>query len=344
MPEGNEEQRIAAIIFGRTIIGTARAAGVAVSTLVERLGIEPDDLEDPELWLPARKVEEFLALVGDKKGLSAPGLWVGEQICAEAADLVGYAMRTATNLGEAYRTAARYYGLVGTGVEVYYRESDDYGHLIHAVTPDRVQGRRHRDELIVASVVTLGRHITGQRWMPHHISFQHGRPDDASAHVALFGENVRFREPATEIVIDRATASLESHMADGALHDILERYAQTLLREQSGMVPLLRKLRETILHTLPAGDITVDGVASALNMSSRTLQRRLREHGTTYGDVLRQTRQYMAEGLLGESTTSVDEIAFMLGYSNTPAFSRAFKEWTDVSPTALRRHGRGDNG
>jgi AraC-like DNA-binding protein len=68
-------------------------------------------------------------------------------------------------------------------------------------------------------------------------------------------------------------------------------------------------------------------------VSLRTLQRRLAEEGTSYGEVLRCTRRDLACAYLSESGWSITEIAFSLGFADMSSFSRAFRRWTGTSPS-----------
>jgi AraC-like DNA-binding protein len=72
-------------------------------------------------------------------------------------------------------------------------------------------------------------------------------------------------------------------------------------------------------------------------MSSRKLQRQLQSAGTTFNTILNEIRQDLAQNYLGEENNSMTEIAFLLGFSESSAFSRAFKRWMGVSPTEYRK-------
>jgi AraC-like DNA-binding protein len=344
MRRTNREQLISATILKRAILGTARAAGADTDRYLAQLGHGRSKLDDPDAWLPATTVEDFLDWLGQEFDHPAPGIWVGEKVSPESADLLGYAMRTSSSLGEAFGIASRYYGLVGTGVEVYYREIDSLGLFTHAVPPGLGSGRRHRDELLVASLVTLGRSITSTRWDPSWVTFQHAEPEDVGPHRVLFGDRVRFAEPATELAVEGNVTALPCLAADEALHHILDRYARSLVGPADEHPPVVHKLRDVIMRSLPAGDLSLGSSARALGMSARTLQRRLREAGTSHKELLQQTRYYLAERYLRSPELSIDEVSFLLGYANTPSFTRAFKEWSGVPPTEYRVRESGASG
>jgi AraC-like DNA-binding protein len=100
---------------------------------------------------------------------------------------------------------------------------------------------------------------------------------------------------------------------------------------------IAHKLKAVIIDQLPCGNVTDENVARELYMSSRTLQRHLQREDTTYTTLLNEIRQDLAEQYLTEQDISLTEIAFLLGFSESSAFSRAFKRWIGVSPSEYRK-------
>jgi len=100
---------------------------------------------------------------------------------------------------------------------------------------------------------------------------------------------------------------------------------------------ITQKVKATIIDQLPSGSVTDEAVARRLHMSSRKLQRQLQGAGTTFNTLLNEIRQDLARKYLTEEDTSITEIAFLLGFSESSAFSRAFKRWLGVSPTEYRK-------
>lgn len=344
MRRNNQKQLVSTTIFTRTIVGTARAAGADAERYLQQLGSQRALLEDPEAWLPGEVVEDFLAQIGEDFDHPSPGIWVAEHVSPDAGDVLGYAMRTSACLGDAYETAARYYGLVGTGIEVYYRVIEGRGRFTHVVPTEAAKSRRHRDELVLGSLVALGRAITGTHIMPEYVTFQHKAPSDVSHHEKLFGNRVSFEEPATEIALLDSVLDRPCVWADETLNDILDRYATSLVEANLDHPMFVQQVRSAIFKSLPAGDTSLSSTAQAMSLSPRTLQRKLRELGTSHKELLKQTRHYLAEQYLRSPQLSIDEVSFLLGYANTPAFTRAFKGWTGLPPTEYRSREIGANG
>lgn len=93
---------------------------------------------------------------------------------------------------------------------------------------------------------------------------------------------------------------------------------------------------DKIIERLPDGAPNQQQIASSLNVSNRTLQRKLREEGTSFIDLLQDTRLQLACKYLSSPGRSVVETAYLLGFSEPSTFSRAFKRWTGQSPAEYR--------
>jgi AraC-like DNA-binding protein len=100
---------------------------------------------------------------------------------------------------------------------------------------------------------------------------------------------------------------------------------------------IIQKVKAVIIDQLPSGNVTDETVARELYMSSRKLQRQLRNDGTTFTTLLTEIRQDLAQRYLREQHISLTEIAFLLGFSESSAFSRAFKRWMGVTPSEYRK-------
>jgi AraC-like DNA-binding protein len=112
--------------------------------------------------------------------------------------------------------------------------------------------------------------------------------------------------------------------------DLVQRYLAGM--REGTVVDRLRR----ILSQHLSGDASPSKLAGLLGMSGRSLQRRLQEQGTSYAQVLRDTRRDLAMSYLVQPECSITEIAFLLGFEDASAFARAFRTWTGVTPSAFR--------
>jgi len=109
------------------------------------------------------------------------------------------------------------------------------------------------------------------------------------------------------------------------------------LAAQNDRWPIADRVRGALVDLMPAGRTGAEDVAQALGISRSTLQRRLREEGTSYQDVLDATRRNMAIRYLTKTTLRADEIASVLAYRDANSFSRSFRRWTGLSPLTYRQ-------
>ncbi|MDH3790706.1 MAG: helix-turn-helix transcriptional regulator, partial [Rhodospirillales bacterium] len=124
--------------------------------------------------------------------------------------------------------------------------------------------------------------------------------------------------------------------ADNQLLKYLERHAQDVLSQRSGSRDIRHQVQTSIASRLQSGEPTIDTVARELGMSSRTLARRLSEHGVTYRELLNDLRHQLALRYLKDGWHRNSQIAYLLGFSEISAFNHAFKRWTGSTPSNIR--------
>ena len=118
---------------------------------------------------------------------------------------------------------------------------------------------------------------------------------------------------------------------------VLEPQLSKRLAELEGSVSYAERTRAVLTEAMPAGQVAIDFVARRLAVSSRTLQRRLRDEGTSFKDVVRDTRELLSRHYLGSTRLSSNEIAYLLGFEEPNSFFRAFQSWTGTTPETLRQ-------
>ena len=124
---------------------------------------------------------------------------------------------------------------------------------------------------------------------------------------------------------------------------ILDRYAAALLAKLPKPESFIECVTQLIAEELHKSEPGIEAISSRLGYAPRTLQRKLKEVGTSYQELLDKTRSQFAIQYLQEEQIAISEIACLLGFSEASAFHRAFKRWTGLSPGEFRACSYVDN-
>jgi AraC-like DNA-binding protein len=190
-----------------------------------------------------------------------------------------------------------------------------------------------------AALFTLCNANLGRKLVPLEVTLARSRPADPGPWNDFFGIEVRFGQPHNSLSISLEDADLPLTGGNPDLVAVHEDIMQEHLLKLDRDNPIYRA-RLSIMKQLPSGRVTADRLARSLNMSKRTLQRKLGEHDQTVRSLLTQVRKDLAERYIRGGKYSITEIAFLLGFADTSAFSRAFKSWFGQSPKQARESER----
>jgi AraC-like DNA-binding protein len=252
--------------------------------------------------------------------------------------LLDYLAATSPTLGAAWSQICRYLALWNEGVAIRQSLGPTEVALELRLSPaaDEPEGVRQLLGLAAATLVLAGHRYAGRPVPPRHVELACEAPADPAQWAATLGAPVSFAVPLTRIVYPPQTGDIVSATSDGALARILGRHADELLARLGDRTSWSGKVRDAILAELRRGEVHLAAVATAVAMSERTLQRRLRDEGTSFDEVLNQTRFALASSYLRDPALGIAEVAWLTGYTEIAAFYRAFRRWTGSTPTAYR--------
>ncbi|HTQ42103.1 MAG TPA: helix-turn-helix domain-containing protein [Polyangiaceae bacterium] len=168
-------------------------------------------------------------------------------------------------------------------------------------------------------------------------AFAHAEPSSLEEHRRVFGDDLHFDAPRTELEMDPAVLARPVLSADPHLCALIERHAEALLQRLPSSGSLTDRARAALVEGLRWGRTEVAAVAESLRMSARTLQRRLSAEGTSYAELLDVLRRELALRYVADHTLSLSEVAFLVGFADQTTFHRAFARWTGRTPGAFRK-------
>ncbi|UJR83913.1 Hypothetical protein I5071_59840 [Sandaracinus amylolyticus] len=327
------------------VLHCAEKLGADRARILERVGLTPDRLKDPEAHIPLPTHHQLWETAIEECGDRALPLRVAEDSDPAKFSVLGYTCMTAATVREALDRLARFLSLFLQGETLTLEQQAEEARLtLHQTAPRRL-GRELSGESTMAKIVItvrmlIGHENGGRTWSPSQVSFTHGAPTDTRPHEQLFGCSVRFGAPRTELIIPRAMLDLPLAKADPSLSAFFERHAEEMLRRMGARADATARVRRAVSEALHAGEVSETNVSRRLGWSERTLRRRLGEEGTTFRQVLDDVRRELAQGWLVQSEMAIGEVAFLLGFSESSNFHRAFKRWTGQTPDEFRRSQR----
>jgi AraC-like DNA-binding protein len=276
----------------------------------------------------------------DATGDATTPLTVGAAVPFGAYAVIDYLGASSETLGHGFVELSRYFRLVTHNVVWHVAADDRQAHV-------ELESRHVEDEDRCGFTqytlgVTLGRFrqaVSGALELSR-VELFCKRPDDPTAHRHFFGCPVDYGSARTRLWFPRKSWDLPLRRYEPALVGVLQQHADHLLEQRPADDSALADVRQHVRAHLHEGPRKLDAVARQLAVSTRTLQRRLREAGTTFQRLTEEERQRAAMRYLDNPDLAVGEVAYMLGYSEPSAFVRAFKRWTGQSPRRFRDGGR----
>lgn len=319
------------------LLEAAAARGVHADELAQAVGLPAGALTPLPETLTAdayvRLLDAGAALAQDPHF----GLHVGECVKLGAYNVYGLILLSCRDFGQALQQTLRFEGLAHDLGRSSLRVEDGMAeYRWDSALPD---ASRHLAESVFAGIQVMGSWLAGMA-LPHaQISFMHAAPEDCNAHRRIFGDKVQFGADAHRARFDAALLAWPVRNADVGLYPVLQQHAEQLLREKlraQADTGIVAQVRGAIVRNLAQDRVRLATIAEEMNITQRTLQRKLADAGVTFQQVLDRTRHELAIDYLKRDRLSLAEIAFLLGYQEQSSFCHAFKEWTGKNPGAYR--------
>lgn len=308
-------------------VSRMQARGFNAAQVLAGSGLTEADLEDA--WLAPspeayhRVISNMLKLTGDPH----LGLQIGSEYKVSDLGVLGYAALSSATLAQAREVILKYAALneyiitptnyIKNGV--WYnqlRETFPLGELL----PFAV-------EEFVSRMIALSRGLTGKAFRIRELQVTYPEPQPAGVYEEFFKCPCYFNQPKILVTLDKERLSDQIELADPEVFQLCEKQCQDLVKIKSDEANYSEKIKCMLLK-MPGKFPFLEELAKMLNKSARTLRRQLNEEGTSYQEIIEETRKELAMQYLHHTRLTPKEISYALGYSHVSNFRRAFKSWT----------------
>jgi AraC-like DNA-binding protein len=329
----------------RDVLNFAAARGVDAAGLAREAGVDPRKLADNNARLAGSSLGRLWELAAERTGDPLFGLHLGAMATPGGLGILGYAMLSSRSLGAALDRLVRYGHLYTFGIDFDVLRSGDVLRIecrvVRHVDNYLIASPRHPLECTIAAIRAVSSSLVGRTVPVRSVTLGHADPGFGhAAYEPLLGVRPLFDRGVYAVELDGRAADWPIATANNEMLDALDARADRLLAELSSGRTVTDSVMRAISRLLKEEPPRIDEVAQGLAMSSRSLQRALTEEGTTYQELLDQTRRGLAVRYLADPGAVIFEVAILLGFSEPSAFHRAFKRWTGHTPRQFQRLGR----
>jgi AraC-like DNA-binding protein len=310
--------------------------GFDPEALLDRVGIPRSALADTRTRFPKRRFQALWQAASEATGDPAIALRVSTTVRANALGIIGYLASASESRRNAFELIKGLTPLLWEDVECDLESGGEVA-FIRCRTGSHPEESRFTTEYAIGLTVTMSRVLGGGRSDPLEARFSYAAPGYADDYERILRLPVRFDAGEDGVLFPISMMDSSNPSADAALRQLLERYAARQLAEIPTNARFPQRVRACVLSMLPLGSLTADAVAARFSMSSRTLRRRLQQEATSYQEILDDVRDELARHYLTQEKRGIDEVAFLLGFSDPSAFSKAFRRWTGQTPADFVR-------
>ncbi len=322
-------------------IESAERYGLARWEMLVAAGLNKDVLENKAQRISGSALQEMLRFIIPKSGDPLFGLHTAQTIAPSSYSVLGYIAMNAANIGEAMGKIQQYEKLVGDmGLSSIIQRDDKTELHWHCRFKDPLV-KTHLIDNVLASWVTYTRWLCDSAQAPHAVMIEHPAPKSdklIQAYQQLFGCTIHFNQRYSALIVTREILELPLKHADKLLLKTLEQHASQQLSELDDDLSFSERVRHSMAFLLPTGVPRKEKIAQYLNVSERTLQRRLHEEGSSYQQILDKLRCTLAQQYLHNPAISTEDICQQLGFQELRSYHRFFKKMFAMTPGQYKKH------
>jgi AraC-like DNA-binding protein len=325
--------------FLLSLLDFAVSKGADRSALLARAEIAPTDIEDRDSRITYARYQALMRAAKDMTNDPALALHFGEAVDVAQFSIIGLIGQASNTMMEAFDQLNRYVRLIinidTDGPDRFVMRREESGLWMYDMR-SRPNDFPELGESAFAHIVTGPRRAGVPEWV-REVRYTHQAPDHSAAYQHVFSAPVHFSSDRNAMRLEERIVEHRLGVLPRYVFGVLTEHADTLLKELQASSTARGRVESLLMPVLHTGDISMEAIAAQLAVSRQTLYRDLKAENLTFEQVLDDLRHKLALEYLRGRKASVTDTAYLVGFSDPAAFSRAFKRWTGMSPRDARK-------
>ena len=310
--------------------------GCDARAIFKKAGLKPERLGDANARYSVAAMQKLWALAIEASGDDCFAYKVGRQWRPTTFHALGYTWLACETLAEGLKRIARYSRVVNSGIDVSFQHGGSCGEIVIHIQYHKITIHQGAHDAALGALMTMLRMLMGESYSPREIHCFYARPATATSFEQDLRCPILYDMPDNRIFFDNADLLRRLASANTELQKINEDLLLEKLH-QLDRACMVTRVTLAIGKKLPSGEVYEKAIAASLGVSLRTMQRQLAEQQRSFKQLLDEIRQELAEQYLANSRLSLNEITYLLGFSNQANFTRAFKRWHGMPPSSYRQ-------
>ena len=335
MSRKDGDKHSCAAFWVKGVAETLAAAKLDVVALLAEAGLNAAAMSDPDSRFPTERVSLLWELAVARSGNPAIGLVNWNIVKPASFDVLAYTMMSSPSLRSMLERVVRYVGVVSDAASFVLTEDPEGCRMTLELFGGGNPVPRQRFEFDLVTLVSFCRWVTNRDLRPLALELRFPPPADLQPYEDAFKCSFHFNAPANALLFASSDLILPLPTAHPLLAEMHERITSEHLRRLDH-AQTSSQVRTAIVRRLPDGEPRRSEIARVLEMSERTLQRRLEAERTSFQRLMDDTRRELAEQYLGQADLSLVDVAYLLGFGDQSSFFRASKRWFGTSPRHYR--------
>lgn len=319
-----------------TVFNSFEVYDIKKERVLERIGINPSILDSPDNRLTACEVYRIFQEAVRLSNNENMGLYLGSLLSRGFSNILGYVLMNCSTLSDASEKYCKYEKIVDetsiTEVEI----KGSFAIVSITITDRILLNNRQFSDYKMSGLLSYIKMLTGKNIKLREVYFTYCKPQDISEYTRIFQCPVCFEKQVNALIFDKLQMNLPIVEPNNNLLNLFEKKAQETLELYNGNETYSKKVIRIILKEMNRDMPSIEVVARRLAISVRSLQSYLNKEQTTFTKIVNEIRKDIALQCLNDKNVSIDEIAYILGFSEASAFHRAFKKWTKLTPKEFR--------
>lgn len=311
--------------------------GVNIADWLAMAGLTLADMRSSKTPIPLPTYKNLLVNALKLSGEPGLGLLVGRSLGPSAHGIVGFAASSSASIAEALKLVTRFIALRTPLVSAHTHITNDELRFIVTPTVEWPDAMLTVVEITLTAIKNIADLLVVAESACTHVYFASPAPDYALLAKSVFNCPVSYNAAWNGLVFPLTIAHARLSQHDGLVLEEAVRICQAELERLSPPSGLLRPTLERLMLERRGEFMSLERAARILNLTPRTLHRKLVAEGTSYQDIQDRLRQRLAHQYLCIDRISVKETAYLLGYSDIANFRRAFKRWEGHPPSMVKR-------